>query len=113
MKNGAASSAPFFTTRNVPPCSATNTRPSGTRAIAVGEKSPVARGVSVKPGGKVAAPSVAAAAMPTLQMVADKASRKRVTKDGEPGRINMIDLREQVSDEPWNTRCVGAIAPLC
>src|SRR5687768_14119615 len=53
--NGVGRSALFLMTRSLPACSATNRRPSGANAIAVGAVRPPAICVSVKPAGKVAA----------------------------------------------------------
>src|SRR5258705_12048024 len=55
--NGVGSKAPFFTTRNCPPCWQTKRRPSGAKAIAVGLVRPLANGASVKLAGNVAAPT--------------------------------------------------------
>jgi hypothetical protein len=57
VKNGCASKVPFLITRSRPPCSATNTRPSGANAIAVGALRPLTTSVSANPEGKVAAPA--------------------------------------------------------
>src|SRR5258705_4921051 len=53
--NGVGSKAPFFTTRNCPPCWQTKRRPSGAKAMAVGLLRPLANCVSVKSAGRVAA----------------------------------------------------------
>src|SRR5262245_11916874 len=55
VRNGCTSNALFFTTRNVPPCSETKTRPSGAMAMAVGFARPAATRVSENPAGNVAA----------------------------------------------------------
>jgi hypothetical protein len=53
--DGVARSTPFLTTRTAPVCSVMKMRPSGANAIAVGRDSVLARTVSLKPGGTVAA----------------------------------------------------------
>ncbi len=64
----AASSVPFLITRSRPPCSVTNSRPSGANAIAVGAASPVATCVSAKPVGSVAAGAAGTTASAATQL---------------------------------------------
>src|SRR5436190_23991719 len=61
VTNGVGRSALFLMTRSRPPCSATNRRPSGANSIDVGLASPLARLLSVKLAGNVAAMAGAAA----------------------------------------------------
>ena len=60
VTNGVGRSALFLMTRSRPPCSATKRRPSGANSIDVGLASPVARLLSVKLAGRVAAEAEAA-----------------------------------------------------
>ena len=55
--NGVASKAPFLTTRKVPPCSATKSRPSGACANAVAFVRPATHAwFNVKPFGRAVLP---------------------------------------------------------
>ena len=55
----------FLITRSRPPCSHTNRRPSGAKAMAVGLARPLATVVSVNPDGNVAAATGVGAATPS------------------------------------------------
>ena len=56
LTNGVLSNEPFLITRNWPPCWQTKSRPSGAKAIAVGEPDRLPPNCSsVNPDGKVAA----------------------------------------------------------
>ena len=55
VTKGVASKTPFLITLNAPVCEQTNIGPPGAIAIAVGEAIPLAKVVSIKPDGSVAA----------------------------------------------------------
>jgi hypothetical protein len=84
--NGVASSAPFLTTRSVPPCSATKSRPSGACANAVALARPVIHAsLRVKPAGCVTAPpklTVALVHAETLPAASLARTRRTCCPDG-------------------------------
>src|SRR5215471_7860503 len=105
VTNGFFSSLPLRMTRSRPPCSHTNTRPSGANAMLTGESSESATTVSVKPArmasGKRSPASgsgaaCAAAASATLASRGRRITRRKLA-DGRsckvPADMSQTDLR--------------------